>query len=74
MTQDPLDDKSVLVQIIALWQTITRDNNNPVFGYPDGKVHGADIGPTWVLSAPDGPHVGPMNLAIKIHLYVTPPD
>ena len=29
---------------------------------PDSKVHGANIGPTWVLSAPDGPHVGP-NLA-----------
>ena len=23
------------------------------------------MGPTWALSAPDGPHVGPMNLAIK---------
>ena len=32
---------------------------------PDGKVHGANMGPTWVLSAPDGPHVGPMNLAIR---------
>ena len=21
------------------------------------------MGPTWVLSAPDGPHIGPMNLA-----------
>ena len=31
---------------------------------PDNKVHGANMGPTWVLSAPDGPHVGPMNLAI----------
>ena len=31
---------------------------------PDNKVHGAIMGPTWVLSAPDGPHVGPMNLAI----------
>ena len=30
----------------------------------DNKVHGANMGPTWVLSAPDGPHVGPMNLAI----------
>ena len=29
---------------------------------PDSKVHGANMGPTWVLSAPDGPHVGPMNL------------
>ena len=28
---------------------------------PDNKVHGAHMGPTWVLSAPDGPRVGPMN-------------
>ena len=32
---------------------------------PDSKVHGANMGPTWVLSAPDGPHVGPMNLAMR---------
>ena len=25
--------------------------------------------PTWVLSAPDGPHVGPMNLAIRGIIY-----
>ena len=30
------------------------------------KVHGANMGPTWVLSAPDGPHVGPMNLAVRV--------
>ena len=35
-------------------------------GYnPDTKVHGANMGPIRVLSAPDGPHVGPMNLAIR---------
>ena len=27
---------------------------------PDSKVHGANMGPTWVLSAPDGPQ--PLNL------------
>ena len=32
---------------------------------PDSKTHGANMGPTWVLSARDGPHVGPMNLAIR---------
>ena len=32
---------------------------------PDSKIHGANLGPTWVLSAPNGPHVGPMNLAIR---------
>ena len=39
-------------------------------GYPDSKVHGANMGPTWVLSAPDGPHVGPMNLAIRVALLL----
>ena len=28
--------------------------------FPDSKVHVAHMGPTWVLSAPGGPHVGPM--------------
>ena len=32
---------------------------------PDSKIHGANMGPTWVLSPPDGPHVGSMNLAIN---------
>ena len=32
---------------------------------PDSKVHGANMEPIWVLSAPDEPHVGPMNLAIR---------
>ena len=41
-----------------------------IFGhpYPDSKVHGANMGPIWVLSAPDGPHVGPMNFAIRVCL------
>ena len=30
----------------------------------DSKVHVAHMGPTWVLSAPGGPHVGPKNVAI----------
>ena len=28
------------------------------------------MGPTWVLSAPDGPHVGPMNLAIRAVIFL----
>ena len=37
--------------------------------YPNSKVHGANMRPTWVLSAPDGPHVGPMNFVIRdMHL------
>ena len=34
-------------------------------GIPDNKVPGANMGSTWALSAPDGPHAGPMNIAIR---------
>ena len=37
------------------------------FSFPDSKGHGANMGPTWVLSAPDGPHVGPTNLTIWVY-------
>ena len=39
---------------------------------PDSKVHGANMGPTWVLSAPDGPNDGPKNLAIRGVQLVSP--
>ena len=32
--------------------------------YKHPWVQGANMGPTWVLSAPDGPHVGPIYFAI----------
>ena len=32
---------------------------------PDSKVQGANMGPNWVLAAPDGPHAGPMNRVIR---------
>ena len=51
-------------------QAIIRTND----GNPDSKVRGENMGPTWVLAAPDGPHVGPMSLAIrKVHwrIYVS---
>ena len=34
--------------------------------FPDSKVHGANMGPTRVLPAPGGSHVGPMNLVIWV--------
>ena len=37
----------------------------PLLTIPDSKVHWANMGPTWTLPAPDGPHVGPMNLAFR---------
>ena len=36
--------------------------------FPDSKFHRANMGPTWVLSTPDGPQVGPMNLAIGVEM------
>ena len=56
----------------------------PIQHTPDSKVHEAYMGPTWVLSAPGRPHIGPMNLAItdsslfvtfcycKVHIVYTP--
>ena len=36
--------------------------------FPDSKVHGANMGPTWGRQDPGGPHVGPMNLVIWVML------
>ena len=37
---------------------------------PKSKVHGANVGSTWVLSAIGGPQFGPKNLAIR-NVYLT---
>ena len=42
-----------------------NQNARQTRAYPDSKVHGANMGPAWVLSPLDRPHVGPMNLAIR---------
>ena len=39
---------------------------------PESKVHGANMWPTWVLSAPDEPHVDPMNLLSGAHRSTGP--
>ena len=36
-------------------------SHNITYNTPDGKVHGANVGPTWGWQDPGGPHVGPMN-------------
>ena len=51
--------------------TAERINNPSPHNIPERNVDGANMGPTWVLSAPNGPHVGPMNLVSEIH-YFTP--
>ena len=37
----------------------------PYVQNPDSKVRVANMGPTWVLAAPGGPHAGHMTLAIR---------
>ena len=34
--------------------------------FPDNKVHGANVGPTWARQDPGGLHVGHMNFAIWV--------
>ena len=47
-------------------QPLTTSNQRIVAqDIPDNKVHGANMGPTCVLSAPGGTHVGPINVAIR---------
>ena len=62
-----------VTKLIILLQMILVGNLNLKQGssiatcpiHPDCKVHGDNMGPTWVLSAPDGPHVDTMNLVIR---------
>ena len=39
--------------------------------YPDSKVRVAYMGPIWGRQDPGGPHVGPMNFAIRVGLLQT---
>ena len=54
--------------IVKVWRlcVLTDHRYCAILLCPDSKVHGANMGPTWVLSAPDGPHVGSMILAIRV--------
>ena len=52
-------------QLLIFMSTLKFYTND----FPDSKVHGANMGPTWVLSAPAGPHVGPMNFAIRVAVF-----
>ena len=69
----PLPDP-MLIQIFAHWQVWHKlvawcprvRRLHLLVSNPGSKVQEANMGPTWVLSVPDGPHAGPMNLAIMV--------
>ena len=58
-------NRQICISIVDLWSQYPSPGWYMQLHTPDSKVHGANMGPTWVLSAPDGPLVGPMNLAIR---------
>ena len=52
-----------------LWTLVSEKKHRhcvQAMQYPDSKVHGAYMGPTWGRQAPSGLHVGTMNLAIRV--------
>ena len=72
-----------MIPNISLWgywvavawnrEGIDRVKISPHCIIPVNKFHKANMGLTWVLSAPGRPHVGPMNLAIWHVFYSWPP-
>ena len=50
--------------------SLTVVKYGPVITHPDSKVHGANMVPIWVLSAPGGAHVGPIDLAFRALYYL----
>ena len=60
--------RSVVTHAIVLHRSVM----NKICSYiPDSKVHGANMGPIWGRQDPGGPHVGPMNLAIRDDIALT---
>ena len=51
------------VSVKEIWEMWVH--SHLVWHHTDSEDHGANMGPTWVLWAPDGPHVGPMKLVIR---------
>ena len=51
-------------QIVAVGM-LNGDTKLTKYSDPDGKVHGAHMQPTWGRQDPGGPHVGPVNIAVR---------
>ena len=60
--------ESVIIKFPSVSPFIIKTVWYPVIKHPDNKVHWANMGPTWVLSAPVGSHVDPMNLVIRAYM------
>ena len=58
-----LATKRTILTLIPAWISHCIRYNDD---YPDSKVHGANVGPTWVRPAPGVPHFGPTNFDIGV--------
>ena len=57
---------TIVYSTVCLVKSQIKENIKAPRHCPDSKVHGANLGPTWVLWVPDGPHVGPMDFVIRV--------
>ena len=71
------EDKQAIGAVLLLISSLKRQDDQKMFikrwTTQIAKFRGANMGPTWVQSAPDGPNVGPINLAIRETLSPTSP-
>ena len=72
MLISPVARLVLITKIVEMTLCRIESDHALQFTFPDSKVHGANMEPTWVLSDPDGPHFGPMNLAIRVCMELQP--
>ena len=65
-----METKLVRWLVRWLFLELTQYNQYVQTGYPDSKVHGANMRFIWGRRDQGGPHVGPMNLAIRVDICV----
>ena len=53
--------------LTLVWADFESDSHRNPISSPRYKVYVANMGPTWVLVAPGGTRVGPMNIVIRVH-------
>ena len=66
---EPSPKTYLLWQLWAPHASPVSDRAVTISANPDGKVHGANMGPNWGRQGPGGPHVGPMNFTIWEDLH-----
>ena len=51
---------------VGVWYNTAMARNFATHIYPESKVHEAYMGPAWGRQDPSMPHVGPVNLVIRV--------